>query len=157
SGQDKADFEPVDVARLAEEMLELLKVSVSKHAVLKTDLPYDLPAVRGNAPQLRQLIMNLVINASEAIGEKDGVIRVTSSRVATGHDPASNHAATLHDYDYLRLEVSDTGTGMTEQTQARIFDPFFTTKFAGRGLGLAVVQRIVSSHGGAINVVSAPG
>jgi signal transduction histidine kinase len=157
SGQDKADLEPVDVARLAEEMLELLKVSVSKHAVLKTDLPQDLPAVRGNAPQLRQLVMNLVINASEAIGETDGAIRVTLSRVAPGQDLASNDAANRHQSNYLRLEVSDTGSGMTEETQARIFDPFFTTKFAGRGLGLAVVRSIVSSHGGAINVVSAPG
>ena len=80
SGQEKADLEPVDVARLAEEMLELLRVSVSKHAVLTIDLPKDLPAVRGNASQLRQLVMNLVINASEAIGETDGVIRVALSR-----------------------------------------------------------------------------
>ena len=160
SGQDKADLEPVDVARLAEGMLALLNVSVSKHAVLKTELPRDLPAIRGNAPQLRQLVMNLVINASEAIGEKDGVIRVVlspvASRAAPGHDLASNDAANLRQSDYLRLEVSDTGSGMTEETQSRIFDPFFTTKFAGRGLGLAVVQSIVSSHGGAIDVVSAP-
>ncbi len=157
SGQDKADLQPVDVARLAQEMLELLKVSVSKHALLKTDLPKDLPAVRGNAPQLRQLVMNLVINASEAIGETDGVIRVTLSCVALGQDLVSKDAANCRQNDCLRLEVSDTGSGMTEETQARIFDPYFTTKFAGRGLGLAVVHSIVSSHGGAINVVSAPG
>jgi PAS domain S-box-containing protein len=157
SGQDKADLQPVDVARLAQEMLELLKVSVSKHAVLKTDLPKDLPAVRGNAPQLRQLVMNLVINASEAIGETDGTIRVTLSRAAPGQDLASNDAANCRQNDCLRLEVSDTGCGMTEETQARIFDPYFTTKFAGRGLGLAVVQSIVSSHRGAINVLSTPG
>ena len=156
SGQDRADLEPVDIARLAEEMLALLKVSVSKHAVLKTDLPKDLPAIRGNAPQLRQLVMNLIINASEAIGETDGVIRLTLSRAAPGRGLASNDAANLRQSDYLRLEVSDTGIGMTKETQARIFDPFFTTKFAGRGLGLAVVQRIVSSYGGAISVVSAP-
>jgi signal transduction histidine kinase len=157
SGQDKADLQPVDVARLAQEMLELLKVSVSKHAVLKTDLPKDLPAVRGNAPQLRQLVMNLVINASEAIGETDGTIRVTLSRAAPGQDLASNDAVNCRQNDCLRLEVSDTGCGMTEETQARIFDPYFTTKFAGRGLGLAVVQSIVSSHRGAINVLSTPG
>ena len=157
SGQDKADLEPVNVARLVEEMLELLKVSVSKHAVLKTDLPKDLPVVLGNAPQLRQLVMNLVINASEAIGETDGVIRVTLSRAATDRDLASNDPANLRQSDYLRLEVSDTGIGMTKETQARIFDPYFTTKFAGRGLGLAVVQSIVSNHEGSIDVVSAPG
>jgi CheY-like chemotaxis protein len=101
--------------------------------------------------------MNLVINASEAIGERDGVIRVALSRVAPGRDLASNEAADLHQRDNVRLEVSDNGTGMVGETQARVFDPFFTTKFAGRGLGLAVVQSIVSSHGGAINVVSALG
>jgi two-component system cell cycle sensor histidine kinase/response regulator CckA len=157
SGGDKADLEPVDVARLAKEMLELLNVSVSKHAVLKSDFPEDLPPVRGNAPQLRQLVMNLVINASEAIGETDGVIRVTLSRIAPGQDLPSNDPANWRQSDHLRLEVSDTGSGMTEETQDRIFDPFYTTKFAGRGLGLAVVRSIVSNHGGAINVVSAPG
>src|SRR5205085_7286261 len=76
SGQGETELEPVDLARLAGEMLELLKVSVSKHAVLKTVLPRRLPAAMGNAPRMRQLIMNLVINASEAIGETDGLIRV---------------------------------------------------------------------------------
>jgi two-component system cell cycle sensor histidine kinase/response regulator CckA len=157
SGQEKADLELVDLAQLTEEMMQLLKVSVSKHAVLKTDLPKGLPAVRVNAPRMRQLVMNLVINASEAIGERDGVIRVTLSRAAPGQDPASNDAASWRQGGYLRLEVSDTGSGMTEETRARIFDPYFSTKFAGRGLGLAVVQSIVSSYGGAIDVVSAPG
>jgi CheY-like chemotaxis protein len=87
--------------------------------------------------------MNLVINASEAIGYKEGVIQVTTSRV-----PAR---------DYVRLEVSDDGCGMTEEAKAKIFDPFYTTKFAGRGLGLAVVQGVVRAHGGVIDVVSAPG
>jgi PAS domain S-box-containing protein len=157
SGQDKAELEPVDVGRLVEEMLGLLKLSVSKHAVLKTDLPKDLPAVRGNGPRMRQLVMNLVINASEAIGETEGEIRVVLSRKAPEQDLASNDGANLRQSGYLRLEVSDTGSGMTEETQARVFDPFFTTKFAGRGLGLSVVQSIVNSHGGTINVVSALG
>jgi len=132
-----------------EEMLELLRVSISKHAVLKTDLQKDLRAVQGNAPQLRQIVMNLIINASEAIGDKDGVIEVSTSLAAGG--------VNLPEGDYLRLEVSDTGSGMTEEQKARIFDPFFTTKFAGRGLGLAVVQGIVRAHGGTINLISAPG
>jgi PAS domain S-box-containing protein len=148
SGQDKADLGPVDLSRLVGEMLELLRVSISKHAVLKTDLPKDLPAVRGNATQLRQIVMNLIINASEAIGQKDGVVEVSASLTAGGKD--------LPEGDYLRLEVSDTGCGMTEEQKARIFEPFFTTKFAGRGLGLAVVQGIVRAHGGTVNLISAP-
>ena len=157
SGQDKADrFEPVDVSRLVEEMLALLKVSISKNAVVKADLGKNLPAARGNAPQIRQIVMNLVINASEAIGKRNGVITVTTSRVLVGQDSDTGGAPDLPEGDYLRLEVSDTGHGMTEEVRTKIFDPFFTTKFAGRGLGLAVVQGIVRDHCGAINLISAP-
>jgi PAS domain S-box-containing protein len=157
SGQEKAELEPVDLSRLVEEMLKLLKVSISKHASLKTDLPKDLQPVRGNATQLRQIVMNLIINASEALAEKDGVITVSTSLVAGGQKVTSTGAKGLPGGNSLRLEVSDTGCGMDEAQKARIFDPFFTTKFAGRGLGLAVVHGIVSAHGGTINVVSAPG
>jgi PAS domain S-box-containing protein len=150
-------IEPLDLSELAEEMLELLKVSISKNVVLKTDLDKNLPAIWGNAPQIRQVVMNLVINASEAIGEKEGVINVTTSHVRGGKNLAPNSATDLPEGDYARLEVSDTGCGLTEEAKLKIFDPFFTTKFAGRGLGLAVVQGIVLAHGGAINLVSAPG
>jgi len=157
SGRDTPDFEPVDVSRLVEEMMELLKISISKHATLKLDLDENLPAVRGHAPQIRQIVMNLVINASEAIGDIDGVISVGTSHIIAGQTPGSNNATTLAEVDYVRLEVSDTGIGMTEEVKAKVFDPFFTTKFAGRGLGLAVVQGVVRAHAGAIDVVSAPG
>lgn len=97
--------------------------------------------------------MNLVINASEAIGEEDGLIGVATSHIVLPRSSGPD----LPPGDYLNLEVSDTGSGMTEELQAKVFDPFFSTKFAGRGLGLAVVQGIVRDHGGAINLVSAPG
>ncbi len=150
-------FEAVDVSQLAEEILELLKVSISKHAVLRTVLCDNLPAVRGNAAQIRQVVMNLVINASEAIGEKQGVISVTTAQVSGSENLAFNGATTLPQGDYVRLQVSDTGCGMTEAVKAKIFDPFFSTKFAGRGLGLGVVQGIVRGHGGAIDLMSSPG
>ena len=146
SGQDKADLEPLDVSQLVKDTMELLGVSISKHAVLRTDLQPDLPLVRGSAPRIRQVVMNLIINASEAIGEKDGVITLATSRVTAGPEG-----------DHVRLVVSDTGCGMTAAAQARIFDPFFTTKFAGRGMGLAVVQGIIRDHGGVINLDSTPG
>jgi two-component system cell cycle sensor histidine kinase/response regulator CckA len=127
AGRDQASIvEPVDLSRLVAEMLELMKVSISKNAALKINLDKGLPAVWGNAPQIRQVLMNLVINASEAIGEREGVIHVTASRVPAG--------------DYVLLEVSDSGCGLTEEAKAKIFDPFYTAKFAGRGLGLAVVR-----------------
>jgi two-component system cell cycle sensor histidine kinase/response regulator CckA len=158
AGQNRTSLvEAVDVSRLAEEMLALLKVSISKHAVLRTVLRDNLPAVRGNAAQIRQVVMNLVINASEAIGEKQGVISITTAQVSRSENLAFNGATTLPQSDYVRLQVSDTGCGMTEAVKAKIFDPFFSTKFAGRGLGLGVVQGIVRAHGGDINLRSAPG
>ena len=157
SGQDQAEFGSVDLSRLVEEMLELLKVSISKHAVLKTELRKHLPAVRGNAAQIRQIVMNLIINASEALGEKDGVIHVTTSLAGGGRHRSTIPSTNLPEGDYLRLEVSDTGCGITEEQRARIFDPFFSTKFAGRGLGLAVVHGIVRAHAGAIQLSSRPG
>jgi PAS domain S-box-containing protein len=157
SGQDQADLGTLDLSELVNEMLELLKVSISKHAVLKTDLPKDLPALRGNAAQIRQIVMNLIINASEALGEGDGQIRVATAFVGSARELTFGAADSLPDGDYLMLEVSDTGCGIAEEGQARIFDPFFSTKFEGRGLGLAVVQGIVRAHGGAIHVCSVPG
>jgi PAS domain S-box-containing protein len=158
AGQDQAHFaEGVEVSRLVLETLELLKLSISKHAALRTDLAEDLPAVSGNAVQIRQILMNLVINASEAIGQKDGVIVLTAAHVRAGSDASLDRATDLPQGDFVRLEVTDTGCGITDEARAKIFDPFFSTKFAGRGMGLAVVQRIVRDHGGAINVVSAVG
>ena len=157
SGQEKGDIELLDLSQVVEEMLELLKISISKRALLKTDLAKNLSAVPGNAPQIRQIVMNLVLNASEAIGEKGGVIHITTSRVRLEPHAALDGRASLPAGDYLQLEVADTGCGMLEDLQAKVFDPFYTTKSAGRGLGLAVVQTIVRNHGGAIKVTSALG
>ena len=157
AGQDQTTLvELVDVSRLVEEILELLRISISKRAVLRTDLSHNLPAVRGNAAQIRQVVMNVVINASEAIGDKGGIINVSTAQVSDSVNLASS-ATSLPPGDCVRLEVSDNGCGMTETVQAKIFDPFFSTKFAGRGLGLAVVRGIVRAHGGEINLRSAPG
>jgi PAS domain S-box-containing protein len=154
SGEETQTFESVDLSQLVGEMLQLLKVSISKCAMLKVNLPEEFPAVRANAAQIRQVVMNLITNASEALGEGEGVISVTVAQVRLGPD---YNPPKLSQGDYIRLEVSDTGHGMTEEIQAKIFDPFFTTKHAGRGLGLASVQGIVRSHGGTVNIVSAPG
>jgi len=156
AGKESAVVGLVDVSQIVEEMLQLLKVSVSKHAVMEANLGKDLPPVRANAAQLRQLVMNLVTNASDAIEGRDGLIRVSTSRVKVGRDSAAI-SERLADGDYLQLEVSDTGRGMSLETQAKVFDPFFTTKSAGHGLGLAVVQGIVRGLGGSIDLMSAPG
>jgi signal transduction histidine kinase len=146
AGQESPAFERVDVGQLVGEMIQLLKVSISKGATLRTYVPENLPVVQANAAQIRQLLMNLVINASEALGEKEGAISVSLAHVHSGSDR-----------DRIRLEIADTGCGMTEEIQRKMFDPFFTTKFAGRGLGLAAVRGIVRSHGGSLDVATAPG
>ena len=150
AGQESTDLQSVDLSRLVGDMLQLLHISISKRVALKIDLQQNLPAVLANPAQIRQVVMNLITNASEAIGEGGGVITIATSEVqAEGGSSASGGV--------VRLEVNDTGCGMTEETRAKIFDPFFTTKFAGRGLGLAAVHGIIVSHGGTINVASTPG
>jgi two-component system, cell cycle sensor histidine kinase and response regulator CckA len=157
SARENLAFEPVDLSLLIEEMYQLVQVSISKHATLKIDLGKDLPTVQVAPTQIRQVVMNLVINAAEAIGEKDGVIGVTTERVKVGPNSDVISAENLPEGNYVALEVSDTGCGLTPDVQATVFDPFFTTKGAGRGLGLALVQGIIRAHSGAISLRSAPG
>jgi PAS domain S-box-containing protein len=156
AGQESAGIGLVDVPKTVDEMLSLLKVSVTKRAVIEARLDRDLPAIHASAAQIRQIVMNLITNASDAIEDRDGVIRVTTRRVTLQGQSAANLSNVLADGDYVQLEVSDTGRGMSPQTQAKVFDPFFTTKSAGRGLGLAVVQGIVRTLGGAIHLTSEP-
>ncbi|MCD4829149.1 MAG: response regulator [Candidatus Cloacimonetes bacterium] len=159
SGKSTFMMERTSLAELIEEIAHLLKMSISKKAVLNMHLEHNLPDIMADASQIRQVIMNLIINASEAIGDRSGVITIHAG-------------ATRCDYDYLRktelsndlvpglyihIEVIDTGCGMDVTTQARIFEPFFSTKFTGRGLGLAAVMGIIRSHKGALKVYSEPG
>ena len=157
AGQENPVFESLDLAGLINEMLLFLKVSISKKAALTVDLPENLPAVRGDAAQIRQVVMNLITNASEALGEREGGISITLTHERSCPYPRAESTPALLLNEHLRLSVRDTGCGMTEEIQSRIFDPFFTTKLTGRGLGLAAVQGIVRDHGGLIKVVSAPG
>ena len=128
-------------------------------AVVTLDLAPDTPAVEADATQLRQVVLNLITNASEAIGEADGTITVRCGPLDADRAccPTTTSPQQLTDGRYAFLEVVDTGAGMDDATRERIFDPFFTTKFTGRGLGLAAVQGIVRGHGGAMKVRSAPG
>jgi len=151
TGQEKAVSEAIDLSSIIEDMLDLLKVVVTKHAALRVDLTRDLPAIDANPAQIRQVLMNLVINASDAIGERDGVITIRTARGTDEQEPSGAAA------EFVRLEVADTGCGMTLEAQARVFDPFFTTKSPGHGLGLAVVQGIVRTLGGSIQLDSEPG
>ena len=159
SGKGKFVVEPVDLNRLVKEMGHMLEVSISKKATLRYNLCAQLPPVDADASQLSQIIMNLVINASEAIGESNGVIAISTGSIECNQ--AYFQDAWLTDpipegvYNYL--EVADTGCGMEKGTLAKIFDPFYTTKFTGRGLGMAAVIGIIRGHRGAIKVYSEPG
>jgi two-component system, cell cycle sensor histidine kinase and response regulator CckA len=153
AGRESETLGTVYLSRAVAEIVELLKVAVSKHTTLETDLEGDFAAVRASAAQISQIVMNLVTNASEAIGNQNGVVRV-NTRLVTVRGEDSSGPEGLAGGDYMKLEVSDTGRGMPPETQFRAFDPFFTTKSAGRGLGLATVQGIVRSLGGAIHLTS---
>ena len=159
SGKGRFVVQNLSLNRLVEETTHLLQISISKKAVLRYNLYPTLPAITADATQIRQVIMNLVINASEAIGEKSGVISLNTglTRVDHAYLGGTVLAPELPEGTYVHLEVSDSGCGMNPETQARIFDPFFTTKFAGRGLGLAAVLGIVRGHKGALKIYSEVG
>ena len=155
AGEETEELEMVGVSAIVEDMLELLKVSVSKHVTVETELRNNLPAVRANASQIRQMLMNLFYNASEAIGDRDGVIRVSTGKMTVGPDSFLKTSQPVLPGEYVQLEVSDTGRGIKPEVQARVFDAYFSTKTAkGHGQGLAVVQGIVQRLHGAIGFSS---
>jgi two-component system cell cycle sensor histidine kinase/response regulator CckA len=149
----------LDVNKLIEDTTHLLQISIAKNCVLRFSLARDLPAIRADATQLRQVIMNLVINGSEAIGSRSGVLALITgvARVDAEYLKGFRPDASPNPGDYVFIEVSDNGCGMDGATLAKIFDPFFTTKFTGRGLGLAAVLGIVRGHKGGLKVYSEPG
>lgn len=159
SGRAKFTADAFDLNGLVEEMARLLRTVVSKKAALSLQLGSEPLPIEADASQVRQVVMNLITNASDALADQSGVVTM-----ATGlrHFDEHDLGEVLPDEDltegpYAFLEVADTGVGMDVGTRARIFDPFFTTKFTGRGLGLAAVLGIMRSHGGGIRVHSAPG
>jgi PAS domain S-box-containing protein len=159
SGKGKFVIENLDFNRLVEKMLPLLEVSISKKAQLRLNLHVPLPSVEADATQMHQIVMNLVINASEAMEDSSGVIDITTARVECDRKYLKEVWLDegLSEGPYVYLEISDTGCGMDKETMAKLFDPFFTTKFTGRGLGMAAVLGIVKGHKGSIRVYSEPG
>jgi two-component system cell cycle sensor histidine kinase/response regulator CckA len=159
SGKGRFLVQPLDLAELVREMGHLLSVSISKKVALHYRVAPAVPAIEADPAQVRQIVMNLIVNASEAIGEKGGAIEVaTGMALCDAAFLRDCHPATgIEPGEFVFLEVSDDGSGMDGATLARIFDPFFTTKFTGRGLGLAAVLGIMRGHRGAIHVDSTPG
>jgi two-component system cell cycle sensor histidine kinase/response regulator CckA len=149
---------PVDLGKLVSEVSTLIRASISKKITLVIDVPDDCPVVEADRAQIQQLVMNLVINGGEAIGDQPGTLTV---RVRTEHFTERRQQPRTEGFpiaagDYVRIDVTDTGEGMDAETRSRIFEPFFTTKFLGRGLGLSAALGIVRGHRGAIGVRSEP-
>lgn len=158
SGKGRFVVEPIDVSSLATEMTQLLRTVVNKDASLQLRLADDLPRIQADATQLRQVLMNLITNASDALEGKPGDVTICTA--STPSVPFT--ARTMHfgkpspDTRMVYLEVHDTGIGMTRDVAEKMFDPFFSTKFTGRGLGLAATLGIVRGHRGHIAVTSSP-
>jgi len=159
SGKGRFVTEEIQINRLVEEMLHLLQTVISKNAALQLDFSLRLPCILGDATQIRQLIMNLITNASDAIGTRPGKISVSTGTRCASREELQNGFLDVaaSGGEFVFLEVVDDGCGMEPRTLERLFDPFFTTKFTGRGLGLAAARGIVRAHGGAILVESEPG
>jgi two-component system cell cycle sensor histidine kinase/response regulator CckA len=158
SGKGRLLLGPVDLSQVVREVTALVRASVPKEIAIALDLDPALPAIEADRTQMHQVLLNLVINAAEAIGSESGTISVRTGRRRIGEEHREELGdAGIHPGEYVFLEVRDTGAGMDEATREKIFDPFFTTKFTGRGLGLAAVSGIVRGHKGSIRVSSAPG
>ncbi|MCP5024731.1 MAG: response regulator [Actinomycetia bacterium] len=157
AGRGALSTETVEVNSLVRNLGGLLGVTMSKKAHLHFELSDQPLAVQADRIQLGQVIMNLITNASEAIGDNEGQVRLSTRSLSADSAAAQFPRARLADREYVQLTVHDTGIGMTESTQTRIFDPFFTTKPAGRGLGLAAVHGVVRAHDGVIVLDSVDG
>ena len=159
SGKGRFVIESIQFGTLIGEMVSLLRASISKKAILNLNLQESLPALRGDPSQIRQIVMNLVINASEALGEHAGTITLSTGLMDR---PPESLAKDYLDEQVTEgpcvwLEVADTGCGMDPETQRRIFEPFFTTRSEGTGLGLAIARGVARAHGGDIEAYSRPG
>jgi len=145
--------------KLVTEMVHLLESSISKDITLQCEYSGESKYIEADATQIRQVIMNLIINASEAIGGSSGIISIRTGSVScdSGYLSSCFLDEDLPEGVYVFVEIEDTGEGMTKEVVRQIFDPFFTTKFTGRGLGLAAVLGIVRAHHGAIRISSEPG
>jgi len=159
SGKGHFEVRPIDLSVHVRELATLLETTISKKVQLRLELAPELPAVAADIAQVQQIVMNLVINGAEAIGDQRGTVLVATGVQAIDQFYVQSLFSSegIAPGTYVYLEVHDTGCGMDEATKARIFDPFFTTKFTGRGLGLAAVMGIVRGHKGAMKVYSSLG
>ncbi len=156
SGRGAFLVQPVNLRQVVEEITHLLAVSISKKVELHSEIPETLPPLQGDPSQIQQIVMNLVLNASEAMGDAEGAISITARAALLDALFISSHLPqqSVNPGPHIVFEVSDTGSGISPETISRIFDPFFTTKGSGRGLGLSAMLGILRSHHAGVNIYS---
>ena len=149
----------VNLWLLVDEVVKMLQSGLNKNVTIELDVKRVVPEIKGDAGQIQQIIMNLIINAAEAIGDQNGTIRVVLTRMLVEADQVETDVfgTVIQAGGYICLEVTDSGCGMNEETQKRIFEPFYTTKVTGRGLGMSAIHGIVKAHEGILQLTSAPG
>ncbi len=159
AGRGRLLVQPHDLSEIVHQSVGLLESNLAARVALRLELAENLPAVRCDVSQLRQVLVSLVTNASEAMEGKSGTVTLRTGVQSFGEDelidiqaPEARPAG-----DYVFIDVTDEGCGIPEELHDRVFDPFYTTKFAGRGLGLAATLGIVHGHGGAVHLASRPG
>jgi len=159
SGKGRFMIMPLDLSVAVEELAHLLSISISKKARLHYDFQQGIPYIEADPAQVQQVVMNLITNASEALGEQPGDITIVTGLLRATREYLSESLldGDLPEGEYVFVDVSDTGCGMDQATLTRIFDPFFTTKFTGRGLGMSAVLGIMKGHRGTIKIHSVPG
>ena len=156
AGKGQYILVPTNIGALADEMVNMLRTTINQNIVIRPNLSTDIPFINCDANQIRQILMNLIINASEAIGEGHGEVLVSLTKVEinAGQNEKDHDGKVIPSGWYVCLDVTDDGCGMDAETMRRIFEPFYTTKFSGRGLGMAAVLGIISAHNGELQVCS---
>ena len=159
SGRGRFVVKPHDLNQVVQEMTDLLRVSICKKIALEFDLAPSLPTIEADAAQIHQVILNLVTNASDAMGDEEGLLRIHTASLSMEESRIATECPSqgLVPGPYVLLEVTDTGCGMSPEIRERIFDPFFTTKTKGRGLGLSAMLGIVKGHKAGITIESEVG
>ena len=159
AGKSTSELTHVNMWLLVDEVVKMLSAAIKKNVSILLDLKRNVPTLCGDDAQIQQVVMNLIINAADAIGENNGTVNVSLARIAITADLQETDFAgnTITPGDYCCLVVTDDGCGMDAKTQGRIFEPFFTTKFTGRGLGMSAILGIIKAHNGALQLSSEPG
>jgi PAS domain S-box-containing protein len=159
AGKGRREMRQVDICQVIADALAIVQASIPRKISIRRDVPKKCPTIEADVGQIQQLVLNLVLNGAEAIGEDEGEVsvRVRVRNVSAAELAEKYVGFPLPSRPYTEIEVRDTGSGMDDETVQQIFDPFFTTKFLGRGLGLAAALGIVRGHGGGITVESTPG